>query len=190
MMKKPTIPELVESHKEAVERRLNNHVKTDTGCWEYLGALNDFGYGVVCLPQGSRHSGFMYRLHRLSYYYHTHNDPGSLLVRHDCDNPACINPEHLRLGTHKENTKDALDRDRLKRGEKCGWAKLTGEQVLNIKQRLLSGERQHALASEFGVDQSAISRLGRGRTWSHVQLPSESLTKELPNPHQLPLFTI
>ena len=184
-MKKPTIPEFVEMKKELVEKHLSNYVETETGCWEYQGYCVPMGYGQINTSIGVIPKKSNYKLHRLSYYYHTHNDPASLVVRHDCDNPCCINPAHLRLGTIKDNSNDRIERGRTAKGEKHGRSKLTNECVINIKRKLRGGtEMQVSIARDFGVSPKTISDIHTGITWSHVQLPSETITKE---PHQLSL---
>jgi hypothetical protein len=189
MMKKPTIPEFVEMRRGLVEDRLNNYVEAETGCWEYQGYCDCLGYGVLKISAGNGlRNTYNYRLHRLSYYYHKHTDPAALVVRHDCDNPCCINPAHLRLGTIRDNNNDCVERGRNAKGEKHWCSKLTTECVINIKKRLREGkETQVAIARDYGVVQSVISDIAVQRKWRHIQLPSETLTKELQNPHQLTL---
>jgi hypothetical protein len=191
MMKKPTIPEFVEMKMELVGKHLSNYVETETGCWEYQGYCDPQGYGLINTTIGERSKkAYSYRTHRLSYYYHTRTDPTSLVVRHDCDNPCCINPAHLRSGTIKDNINDRIERGRSAKGEKNGRSKLTNECVINIKKKLRDGTETRALiARDFGISPVTIGDIHRGKSWGHAQLPSETLTKELQNPHQLPLFT-
>ena len=188
-MKKPTIPEFVEMKRELVEEHLSNYLENETGCWEYQGCCQSKGYGFINTSIGSNKCS--YTLHRLSYYYHNNIDPCSLVVRHDCDNRVCINPAHLRLGTAADNNRDCMERGRTQKGEKHYLSKLTNECVINIKRRLHEGnETQAEIAKDFGVSPPTINSIRIGRNWKHVQLPSESRTKELHNLHQLPLFTI
>jgi hypothetical protein len=188
-MKKPTIPELVEMKRELVEKHLSNYVETDTGCWEFQGGRSSDGYGNISIAKAYNTTRCdNYGAHRLSYYYHTLVDPASLLVRHDCDNPCCINPAHLRLGTHTDNARDCVERGRSVKGEKNGRSKLTNEDVLNIKKRLREGKESKAvIAKDFGVGREIIRLIYNRCNWSHIQLPSETRTKELQNPHQLTL---
>ena len=185
-MKKPTIPEFVEMKKKFVEKHLSNYVETAAGCWEYQGFCTPKGYGTIRTTIGDGlKTMYGYRLHRISYYYHNHTDPASLVVRHDCDNPCCINPAHLRLGTVLDNNRDCMERERSAKGEKNGSSKLTNKCVINIKRRLREGkETLTEIAKDFGVHQPCISKIHSGKSWSHIQLPSETLTKE---PHQFTL---
>jgi len=186
-MKKPTIPEFVEMKRDLVEKYLSNYVETETGCWEYQGCFQSKGYGLINTSIGG--NKYSYTLHRLSYYYHKHTDPASLVVRHDCDNRCCINPAHLRLGTYADNNRDCMERGRTQRGEKHYLSKLTNECVINIKKRLREGnETQTTIAMDFGVSVPVINSIHMGTSWKHIQLPSETRTKELQNPHQLTLL--
>lgn len=96
-----------------------------------------------------------------------------MCVLHRCDNPPCCNPAHLFLGTHADNVRDKVNKGRQSRhsspGEAAGLAKLTNEQVLEMR-RLYAEEhiRQVDLAARFGVGQSAVSAILRRRTWSHI----------------------
>ena len=186
-MKKPTIPELVERKRELVEKHLSNYVETDTGCWEFQGGRSPDGYGNISIAKVyNTNRCDTYRAHRLSYYYYTLVDPASLLVRHDCDNPCCINPAHLRLGTPADNVRDCVERGRKPRGEKHWCSKLTEEDVIAMKNRLREGkETQAKIAKDFGVSPQTINHIHLGRYWKHIQLPSK--TKELQKPQQLTL---
>lgn len=93
-------------------------------------------------------------------------------VLHSCDNPPCVNPEHLRVGSAKENTADMYERGRWGRprapGERASKSKLTAAKVLEIRRRHASGDRTAVLADEFGVGHNAIRAIVRGHTWKHL----------------------
>mgnify|MGYP000877027575 CR=1 FL=1 len=95
--------------------------------------------------------------------------PKGLVVRHTCDNPTCINEDHLIGGTQKQNIKDKYDRGRAPIGEQTLTAKLTEAQAKKILESYTGawGE-QTKLAKRFGVKQQAISKLIYGKTWSHL----------------------
>jgi DNA-directed RNA polymerase specialized sigma24 family protein len=82
--------------------------------------------------------------------------PAGRLVLHSCDNPPCVNPEHLRAGTQRDNRRDAVIRRRTARGERNAAAKLTDAQFAAIPRRVAAGERQADIAREFGVSRQAI----------------------------------
>jgi hypothetical protein len=102
-----------------------------------------------------------------------------MCVCHTCDNPACVNIDHLWLGTHTDNMKDMEAKGRSRRsgvlGERHGSAKLTNETATYAMARLLAGETQVSVAKAFGVSGTVISCLWRGQTWSH--LFSQSVVK-------------
>lgn len=80
--------------------------KTKAGCWRWKAALNTGGYGIM------GHAGKLYAAHRLSWFIHKNENP-RLNVLHKCDNPVCVNPDHLFLGTQKDNVLDAIKKGRM-----------------------------------------------------------------------------
>jgi hypothetical protein len=91
--------------------------------------------------------------------------PEGLLVRHRCDNPPCVRPEHLVIGTHADNHNDMVIRGRSLKGSRHHRAKLNEDRVREIKRRLAAGERQADLHREFGVSRMAISDIALGKRW-------------------------
>lgn len=91
---------------ERMYRRCIHNETTD--CWEFQGGLNNIGYGMI---RDTDHNG-MRTTHRVSYEVHKGEIPDHMCVLHTCDNRKCCNPEHLWLGTHKENIHDMIDKDR------------------------------------------------------------------------------
>jgi hypothetical protein len=130
-------------------------------CLLWTGHTTGNGYG------GIKHRGRTLRAHRVSYELHTGPIPAGMEVLHRCDVPACVNPEHLFLGTHADNMKDKSAKGRVARnfGEANGRAKLTDEQVRIINERFVPRDRRNgarALAREFGVSHfSILARLGK-----------------------------
>lgn len=96
---------------------LFSHVEKSSDCWEWTGATVEFGYGVL-----SQANGKHWLAHRLSWVIHFGDIPNGLQVCHKCDNPACIRPDHLFLGTQKDNVQDALKKGRP---GYLDWRKLT-----------------------------------------------------------------
>lgn len=130
-------------------------------CIEWTKARDPQGYGVAW------HEGKKMLAHRAAWIKQYGSIPAEMCVLHKCDNPGCITPEHLFLGTRNENNKD---RARKKRsadvsGEKHPAAKLTATQVLAIRADQRS---QRAIAREYNVDPSAISNIKRRRNWAHL----------------------
>lgn len=133
-------------------------------CWPYRGATRDNGYGRLRLK------GKYELAHRVAYRFRFGIDPGGLVVMHSCDNPRCCNPRHLSLGTPTENMRDCAAKGRMP----LHRAKLTAEQAAAVRARLGAGERGARLAAEFGVSQTAISRIRLGRTWAALRARKET----------------
>jgi hypothetical protein len=102
--------------------------------------------------------------HRASYEGHRGPIPDGMFVCHTCDNPGCINPDHLFLGTPADNTADMMEKGRSGRGERKG-GRFTEDDVRAILQ---SDERHSALAQRYGVSQSHIHQIKHRKIWSHV----------------------
>ena len=136
--------------------------RQEGGCWVWTAAKASTGYGCF-------HDKRPYRTHRYSWLIHNGPIPAGLLVLHKCDNRLCINPDHLFLGTHAENSQDMVNKGRSKgpnnAGEKHGESKLTDAAVREIRESPLKGRE---LAAKFGVSESAVSMVRRGKSWTHV----------------------
>ena len=122
-------------------------------------------------PYGLKwHGGRLYRAHRLAYALHNGLDPATLggVVMHSCDNPLCVNPLHLSLGTHATNVADKVAKGRQSRGVSHGRSVLTEAQVGAVRMRYVKGcplNGCRAIARELGVDASVISDVTRGLTY-------------------------
>ena len=150
------------------ERFGEKYVVRDDGCWEWTAARHEKGYGIIGVG-GSRTS----RAHRVSWQLHRGPIPAGKLVCHSCDNPACVNPAHLFIGTAKDNSQDMLSKGRCRlpnnRGERASWAKLTAAQARDIATRRMSARR---FANLYGVSRSAVFRIWEGKNWSSETCPS------------------
>ena len=140
----------------------------EDGCWMFLGPWNSHGYGHLS------YDAHVYRAHRVSWELHKGPIPDNLNVLHKCDNRWCVNPEHLFLGTLKDNADDmrAKGRDSYgdNFGENNGQAKLTEDEVRQIRQLLSSGQyTQTAIGDMFGVGRGAVKQIKSGRTWRYLQ---------------------
>lgn len=141
---------------------LASHVKhRPNGCLEYTGYRDINGYGVVSFTG----TGTSMYAHRLSYILHHGSIQRGLFVCHECDNPSCVNPAHLKAGTQKDNLAGMVDRGRSTFGSRNGRAKLTEVQVAEIKASKALGKD---LAKKYGVSPSRISAIRCGHNWSHV----------------------
>lgn len=145
-----------------------NSVAKESGCWEWAGVRDTKdGYGVINIKGRSGRT----RAHRFSYEMHKGEIPEGLVVRHKCDNPCCVNPDHLELGTHADNTADSVSKGRHVHGEKMHTAKLTEQDVLDIRGSSLSSKE---LALKYGVDSTNIWCIRAGKTWKHLLQAKQS----------------
>lgn len=133
---------------------MNKTVVSERGCWEWQGAKHECGYGTIMRKRKRL------AVHRLSYELWVGNIPDGLVIRHKCDNPRCVNPNHLVPGTQAQNIADIAERGRY------GATKLTVDQVEEIR---ASDEPTVVLASRFGVGLVSINRARRGETWASVK---------------------
>jgi len=135
-------------------------VNPSTNCWEWNLVLSSDGYGR-CYFQG-----VSVRAHRLSYQIHHGPFPRHLLVCHKCDNPKCVNPEHLSLGTIQDNMKDKRERKRSKginKGILNGRAKLSEEAIDTIRTLSAIKLQQWKIAEILNITQSHVSRILSGQ---------------------------
>lgn len=142
-----------------------------TGCRNWIGALLKVGYGKIQMPTGKT-GGRTSSAHRESWIAFMGPVPAGMCVCHKCDNPRCIRPSHLFIGTFKENTHDMIAKGRMNSpvGERSSAAKLTADKVRIIRERYSQSPRpyQSELAKEFGVDQSQISYIVNRKKWRHI----------------------
>nr|WP_306806016.1 HNH endonuclease [Caballeronia sp. BR00000012568055] len=138
-----------------------------SGCWLWTGPPRDDRrnqqYGVV------RVNGPQIGAHRAAWLLYRGDIPGGLHVLHRCDNPACINPAHLFLGTNLDNVADRVRKGRsgfrAHPGDTHPMAKLKATDVAAIRKRLRDGERNCDLADEYGVSRTTISNIAHGDRW-------------------------
>jgi hypothetical protein len=151
----------------------------NTGCWLWTGAAHGHGYGVFQLE------GRAISAHRLAWEYANGMDfPNGSHALHSCDNPWCVNPAHLRPGSHLDNVQDRVRRGRSCKGdrhpfrlhpemasqpgEKNGGAKLTDRDVVVIRRLANAGIGFSVLAEGFGVTREAVRLVALRRSWTHV----------------------
>jgi hypothetical protein len=132
----------------------------NTGCWIWTASTRRDGYGRF------RVEGCTVLAHRVSYELSV-GPIGDKHVLHKCDNPACVNPDHLFLGTNADNMRDrnAKGRQARQRGEANGSAKLSREDVLAIRG---DPRTATAVAKEYGVHNATVSQIKRRKTWGHI----------------------
>lgn len=147
------------------DRILERIKKIDSGCWVWQGAIFKDGYGAI----GIRRTGSK-RAHRVAYEAFKGQIPDGLWVLHRCDTPACVNPEHLFLGTPSDNTKDMLSKGRRQvlRGENHPMSRFSERFVWALRKLDRFGIPIADLARMYGLSYFAVHQLCRGRGWSHI----------------------
>lgn len=135
------------------------------GCWRWTASLSPGyhgGYGNF------NYDGRLQLAHRVSWILHRGAIPAGKYVCHHCDNRACVNPEHLFLGTQKDNIQDAARKGRMQRGSDKHNAKLTEDDVREIRAKHTAGITNRDLAVEYRISAWKISRIVNRRAWKHV----------------------
>ena len=138
------------------------------GCWEWQGCVQGNGYSRV------RYNGKTEYGHRLSYVAFKGDIPDGMDVCHTCDNRKCVNPDHLFLGTRKENMQDCAKKGRTTKGtsfnagESCGASKLKAADIIFARQLAKAGEIPRVIAERFGVHTDTIRCVLQRKTWRHI----------------------
>lgn len=135
------------------------------GCWEWTGGKNSDGYGSFNINQK------IYNAHRVSYTLFVGDIQNSLFVCHSCDNPSCVNPSHLFLGTAQDNMTDKVNKNRQFRpqGEKSGNHKLTEQEIYEIREMRKCGYTLRKIANRFEVNFRTIHYITTDKRWKHLK---------------------
>lgn len=149
--KEKPMSEIMEKH----QKRFLEKIDRGPGCWAWRAGKTSLGYGQF------RVDGRNLYAHRVAWAHFRGELPEEAVVCHSCDNPACVNPDHLFLGTQADNLADMARKGRQ------GGARLDQEKADEIRRRHARGETQTALAAEFGVSQATVWRVVEGRSWRH-----------------------
>lgn len=129
------------------------------GCWNWQGWKDRQGYGHAIIKRRK------VKAHRFSWMIYNAVIPAGLCVLHKCDNPSCVNPEHLFLGTRKDNAVDKMNKGRCLYGEKHCLVKITEEQAMSI---LSDPRSNYAIGKEYGISNQQVSRIKTGKRWRHL----------------------
>lgn len=144
-------------------KRVN--VKGKDDCWEWTGSRNNKEWH----GQWRNKAGEIELTHRASWRLFKSKIPGGMFVLHKCDNPVCVNPNHLFLGTQSDNCRDMWSKGRANpkqlQGEKHGMSKLTAEAVREIRDSSISGVE---LARKFGITPTTVCDVRKRRIWKHI----------------------
>ena len=142
---------------------LKSHIITDTGCWNWTKGRNSRGRATVKIK------GSMQYVSRVSYLIFNMKAIGDFYVLHKCDNPACINPDHLWLGDQFDNMRDMVSKGRNadNSGESNPFSKLSEKDIDGIKSMVQSGHTLAATALKYGISYPHVSRIIKKVAWSH-----------------------
>lgn len=145
-----------------------NKVAKSEGCWEWQGSRNGQRKGYGSFWYRGRH----HRAHRFAWTLANGEIPPGLLVCHRCDNPPCVRPDHLFLGTNEDNMADMRAKGRARNGQKCGEmnsnAILTAAQVKELRQLRDAGYSFRSIAARMGLSKATVIAAARGETWASV----------------------
>lgn len=142
-------------------------------CWVWIACKTPTGYGQFGVPESTENGTktvSIQHAHRVSWILSHNGDKPTLSVLHKCDNRACVNPEHLFLGTQADNVADmfAKGRANTRRGEKVNTAKLTEADVRLVRSLYELGWRAKDLAARFGINNASVGFIVNRQTWKHV----------------------
>ena len=149
--------------------RFNRQVKKGDGCWKWTSSVDRDGYGLF---RGVVGDTPYLKAHRWSYAFHKGPIPKDMMVCHRCDNPSCVNPEHLFLGTGSDNQTDKWQkgRGRVAFGENAGKAILTEDQALAV----LQDHRPYTqIAADYNIAASTVGSIKQRISWRHLQINKE-----------------
>lgn len=136
----------------------------ENDCWEWNGYIGSRGYGQICIDYKTKLA------HRFSWELHFGDIPKRMHVCHKCDNRKCVNPEHLFIGTQKENILDMVRKGRSNKAkaEKCGRAKLSKDEVIKIRGLLSNGISISQISKDFNMTLANIWNIKHNKTWKGV----------------------
>lgn len=149
-----------------IKKYYEKYVLKKDGCWGWTGIIEHTGYGKLGISPPLK-------AHRASWIIHKGHIPKGLIVCHNCpggDNRSCTNPDHLWLGTHKDNTQDKIKKGRSNtaKGIQLKISKINEEQVKDIRILLTQGISCSEIGRKFNVPRKIISRIKNGDTWKHI----------------------
>lgn len=153
----------MEGEEEELEKFLSR-IQVSGECWEWIGKGNCFGYGRMTFL--GEHG---VRAHRVSWMLFCGDIPsGRILVCHRCDNPKCVNPDHLFLGTDDDNQKDKCRKRRQPEGVSHWKHRFTNDDIREIRRLRHQGKKLREIAVRFNTDPSSVRHISLRHVWDHV----------------------
>lgn len=145
-----------------IQKRFWSKVDKSGSCWVWKAGKFPNGYGSFWM------NGKSIGAHTCSWRFHFGKVPPGKYVLHSCDNPSCVNPEHLFLGTHGDNMKDKATKGRQTRGIDVNTCKLSESDVIEIRNLFLCGIDQLSISSNYGVSRRTINHIVNRKTWKDI----------------------
>jgi hypothetical protein len=136
---------------------------TDDGCFEVISHKSRTGYPEIMINRVTK------KIHRHIFEECFGEIPAGLVIRHKCDNPFCINPEHLETGTHADNVRDQIKRHRHAKGSRKALSKLIEHDIVIIRRMSDMGYTNRSISKIFNVDETVISEIKNRKAWKHVE---------------------
>lgn len=149
---------------KSLSERFWSRVDTSDDCWVWIGAKQDLGYGII-----EDDAGVTRRATHVAWEVTYGSIPDGMRLLHRCDNPPCVRPDHLFLGTQADNVDDMIAKGRNQHGETAAIAKLTEANVIEIRRRVATGtETRGQIAADFGICVGTISDIAHRKSWKHL----------------------
>lgn len=153
------------------DRVVNKITLSHNGCWEWNGATNSYGYGVVGV--GRRSEGTA-KVHRYVWEHFNGQIPDGLHVLHRCDNPPCCNPDHLFLGNDADNVADKISKGRQPRGSDFSRSNLVDRNIRQMFELQEQGWLQREISEYYGISRRNVGHILSRTKWAHVCLEEGS----------------
>lgn len=156
------------NYRGSPEERFWKYVTKTDYCWNWIGAVTEkrkgdgHYYGLIRIDRKP------IKAHRFSYELHLGKIPKGLFVCHKCDNPSCVNPDHLFIGTNKDNVDDMVSKMRQTYGGKNPMAKLTEDDVITMRFLKKQNWALPKIASKFNIALSTASQIVNNKRWKHI----------------------
>jgi len=175
-----TIGKAFDLHQCDIDKfNLNVGKQSKGGCVEWEGGTGWKGYGRMHLSIKHTLPRRTVKAHRFSWELHRGKIPEGMIICHKCDNPPCVNPDHLFIGTYQDNIDDQIRKGRLGRGETSNRATITEDQAVEAIRLYAKYGKSYGvlvrIAREVGGGYNAVSQVIRGSSWQHLDRPIEFL---------------
>ena len=171
----------VEKYRKSAEKRFWSKVVKSLGCWEYIGNIKEGKYGTIGV--GGKYNNKNVYAHRLSFFLSNGFLPDDLSVCHKCDNPKCVNPDHLFLGTTQDNVNDMVKKGRQTFGSRNPRAILSDSKIIEIINLWNNNETIKDISLKFNTSRANVCTIINRNSWKHLNI---KVTKPLAGRYKFP----